>query len=174
MYNKNIKNKLLMMVFVIFLTIPLSSAASTTVVISPSGAGTVTVTSPIGTTTVTSTSTITVSQCAQVTYKATANSGFAFNRFDNVWGSKSETVTQNPWTDAVCADDTVTAVFVPVPNVNTGPFDTPNVNTPVPTPNVNTGPFDTNTPVIIKTRTVSIGEKLLTDLWNMLISIFYK
>ncbi|CAG0948684.1 MAG: hypothetical protein OIN86_12970 [Candidatus Methanoperedens sp.] len=167
MNRKNLKNKILILVFTMFLIIPLSSAASTTVVISPVGSGTVIVTSPIGTTTVTSSNAITVSQCAQVTYKATANSGFAFNRFDNVWGSKSESVTQNPWTDAVCADDTVTAVFVASSAV---------VPTPVSTPAINTGitPVPTvNTPVV-QTKTISMGEKFLNDLWNMIISIFYK
>ena len=169
--NRNLKNKLLMMVFVMFLIIPLSSASSTTVVISPAGAGTVVVTSEVGTTTVTSTSTVTVSQCAQVTYQATPKSGFAFNRYDSVWGTKSESVTENPWVDAVCSDDTVTAVFVVAPNVDT----VPDGNTP--TPLINNGvsiPTPTVTTPVVQTKTVSIGEKMLNDLWNMIISIFYK
>jgi len=115
MYNKNMNiNKLLILAFVILFAIPLSSAVSTTVVISPQGAGTVTVvaTSPASNTIVTSSTTITVNSGSQVTYLATPKTGYKFDHFYDVWGSKSETSTQNPWLDSISADDTVTAVFV--------------------------------------------------------------
>ncbi|CAG0997006.1 MAG: hypothetical protein OIN86_04740 [Candidatus Methanoperedens sp.] len=158
-------NRILILAFVIFFTIPLSSAVSTTVVISPVGAGTVTVTSPVGTKIVTSSATITVLSGSMVTYRATPKSGFAFNRFVDVWGKKSATSTLNPWTDSVSSNDKVTAVFIPVPTINTG------VTRPTPTPSINTGPTQ---PTPTPSRTISIGGKLITNFRYWSVPIFYK